>query len=85
MVEKFDPDYLAHGIEINLFHKTCDSEDPGAYDSIVSLLNEAYEVAKEVKPWLPVFPTYQIDHFVDSDEGGGLFRDRPHSLHRMGL
>jgi hypothetical protein len=69
MVRRFDPDFLTQGIEVNLFQSACDPTGPGAYDALVEVLNQAYDAAKEVKPWLPVFPSLQLDALLGSGAG----------------
>lgn len=54
MVDFFQPDYLTHGIEINLYLKAC----PDTYDSLVRLLNEVYDREKARQPSLPIFPSF---------------------------
>ncbi len=65
MVERFRPRYLTPGIEVNLFQASCDATDPGAYDALVGVLNDAYRVAKTADPELAVFPSFQIDFLAD--------------------
>jgi len=70
MVEAFDPAYLTIGIEVNLFQVACDGVDPGAYDALIDLCNEAYAAVKSTRPQLPVFPSIQIDALMEIAEGG---------------
>ncbi|MCB1035502.1 MAG: hypothetical protein KDD47_16890, partial [Acidobacteria bacterium] len=68
MVNRIHPAYLTPGIEVNLFQHSCDGTDPGAYDALIGVLNDAYQVAKSVDPELPVFPSLQIG-FLGGLEG----------------
>jgi len=54
MVEYFDPDFLTHGLEINIYDVAC----PDEYPSLLSLLNQAYDQEKAINPALPLFPTF---------------------------
>lgn len=54
MVDFFKPDYLTHGIEINMYDVACS----GDYDSLLALLNRVYDQEKEHDPELPIFATF---------------------------
>jgi len=77
MVQRFDPAYLTQGIEVNLFRRSCDGADPEAWDALVDLLNDAYAAAKEVKPWLPVFPSVELSSLSEVGDGGACFDAAP--------
>ncbi len=53
MTDYFNPDFLTHGIEINLYEEAC----PDEFDSLIDLLNQAYDQEKDINPSMPVFPT----------------------------
>lgn len=65
MVDKFDPEYFAYGIEVNMlgFH------DPEAFADYTILLGSVYPSLKSLYPDLPIFLTIQLEtynnHYVD--------------------
>ena len=58
MVDFFEPQWLTHGIEINLYDVFC----PEQYVSLIPLLNAVYDQEKALRPDLPIFPTLTVDH-----------------------
>ncbi len=54
MVDYFNPTYLTHGIEVNMYEMNC----PDQYDSLIGLLNEVYDREKALNSDLPVFATF---------------------------
>jgi hypothetical protein len=54
MVDYFQPEYLTHGIEINIYDLAC----PDDYDSVITLLNDVYDQGKAIDPSLPIFGTF---------------------------
>jgi len=54
MVDFFEPVYLTHGIEVNMYDISC----PNDYQSLIGLLNDVYDQEKGVDPNLPIFPTF---------------------------
>lgn len=77
MVDTFRPRYLTPAIEINLFQRACDEQDPGAYDALVALHNQAYDLARSIDPGLAIFPSLQIDWIIDRVEGGACREGDP--------
>lgn len=57
VVRNYEPDYLAVGVEINMYADR--SREPFA--DFVSLYQEAYVLAKGLKPDVKVFPTFQLE------------------------
>lgn len=91
MVDRFEPTWLNHAPEVNLF-AACGA---GPWASLVEVANETYEAVKADRPDLVVFPSFQVEHLrglpdeacFDGesrgacetrhlDEIGGLRRDR---------
>jgi hypothetical protein len=60
MIDRFAPDFIAIGIEVNLFDEQCSA----AWDALVVTLNAAYDAAKAKRPTAAVFPTIQLDHLL---------------------
>ena len=58
MVSLFSPRYLNFAVELNLFLEKCPAAGPG----LITLANDAYQVAKTRDPTLIAFPSFQIDH-----------------------
>ena len=61
MIEKFDPEYFAYGIEVNMlgYH------DPDAFEQYLVLVENVYGSLKESYPDLPVFLTIQLETFIN--------------------
>jgi hypothetical protein len=59
MVDKFDPEYLAYGIEVNMlgYH------DPAAFEDYLVFLASIYPSLKSLYPHLPIFLTIQLETF----------------------
>jgi len=66
MVDFFKPKYLTHGIEINMYKKSC----PDCYKSLISLLNKVYEQEKSRNPQLVIFPTFTASDLWSYGEQG---------------
>lgn len=62
MIEKFDPEYFAYGIEVNMlgYH------DPQAFEEFLVLAENTYNSLKEIFPDLPVFLTFQLETFIQN-------------------
>ncbi|MBI4613066.1 MAG: hypothetical protein HY720_05600 [Planctomycetes bacterium] len=54
IVERFHPDYLAYGIEVNLLAE----KNRDAYSRLGTMAREVYRTLKEERPDLPVFLTF---------------------------
>jgi len=70
MVGRFQPVFLNHAIEVNLFSLGCDPVDPDAFDSIMEVADAAYDAAKELRPGIVAFPSFQIDTMRDNQGEG---------------
>lgn len=57
IAEKYQPLYLALGIEINHYYE----HDPTGFDAFVSLYAETYEAVKAASPDTLVFPVFQYE------------------------
>jgi hypothetical protein len=59
MVDRFDPEYLAYGIEVNMlgYH------DPAAFEDYLVFLASVYPSLKSLYPHLPIFLTIQLETF----------------------
>ncbi len=57
VVSNYHPDYLALGVEINMFA----DRTQGQFESFISLYKEAYTLAKGLRPGMKVFPTFQLE------------------------
>ncbi len=64
MVDKFDPEYLAYGIEVNMlgYH------DPAAFEDYLVFLANIYPSLKSLYPHLPIFLTIQLETFNNNFE-----------------
>ncbi len=69
MVDYFEPVYLTHGIEMNMYDIAC----PDDYASLIGLLNEAYDQEKGLDPDLAVFPTLTVNDMWYHPEAQGCF------------
>ncbi|MGB5880724.1 MAG: hypothetical protein WBH85_11895 [Thermoanaerobaculia bacterium] len=58
MIERFQPDYMAYGIEVDLLALS----DPVAYQQFAVLAAAVYPALKAVYPDLPIFLTFTIPH-----------------------
>ena len=63
MIQKFHPDFMAYGIEVNILAKS----NPGAFEKFLVLAEQVYQVLKEENPQLPLFLTIQIDTFHENE------------------
>lgn len=61
VVSNYEPDYLALGVEINMF---ADRVAPAQFESYLSLYHEAYTLAKGLRPEMQVFPTFQLEDLL---------------------
>jgi len=66
MVDFFEPRFLNHLIEVNIFARSCPAP---AYDALMELANEVYGQEKERHPELIVFPSFMIGEYWGWDEG----------------
>lgn len=66
-VEKYKPDYIGLGIEINVLYE----KSPGDFDDFVSFYNEVYDTVKKTSPNTKVFTVFQLEKMKGLD--GGLF------------
>ncbi len=57
IVRNYQPDYLAVGVEINMYAER--ANEPFA--DFISLYQESYVLAKGLKPDVKVFPTFQLE------------------------
>lgn len=64
MVDKFEPEYFAYGIEVNMlgYH------DPDAFEEYLIFIENIYGSLKESYPELPVFLTIQLETFINHFE-----------------
>jgi len=58
MIERFQPDYMAYGIEVDLLALS----DPVAYQQFAVLAEAVYPALKAEYPDLPIFLTFTIPH-----------------------
>ncbi len=65
--EKYKPEYLGLGIEVNILYE----KSPSDFDSFVSLYNETYDAVKAVSPNTKVFTIFQLEKMKGLQ--GGLF------------
>lgn len=63
MIERFQPKYLAYGIEVNMLAHA----KPEIWNDYVSFCEQVYNELKHNHPELPVFLTFQIDYYGNSD------------------
>lgn len=62
MIDRFDPDYLAYGIEVNMLAMT----NPDAYEYFVSFVKQVYPLLKENHPNLPTFLSIQTEYYLNN-------------------
>jgi hypothetical protein len=67
--EKYQPKYLALGIEVNVLYEKSNSD----FDKFVTFYNEVYDAVKAVSPQTNVFPIFQLEKMKGLN--GGLFGD----------
>jgi hypothetical protein len=60
MIARFQPAYLAVGIEVNLYDENC----PSAWEGLVDVLDAAYDAAKTKQPAMVVFSTVENGHLL---------------------
>jgi len=60
MIDRFRPDYVAFGIEVNLFRQVAGA---APYTAYLTLADSVYADLKQSYPTLPVFQTLQADAF----------------------
>lgn len=73
MADRFDPAAVVLGIEVNVFDVRCRNVDSGAWDALVSVLNEARRAIRSAHPGAPVAPSIQVDDVIDVRENGECF------------
>ena len=66
MVDFFDPIFLTHGIEVDMYMDAC----PYEYNSLINLLNEVYDQEKAINPDLPIFPSFTAGGLWDYGDSG---------------
>jgi len=66
MVDFFDPPFVNHAIEMNMYDLNC----PAQYDSLIGLVNEVYEQEKFLAPARVIFPSFTIDHLWGFEDNG---------------
>lgn len=59
MIDRFDPDYFAYGIEANMVAHLA----PEKWSAFVTLASEVYQNLKAGHPTLPIFLTFQADTY----------------------
>ncbi|MBN2336800.1 hypothetical protein JXL21_14690 [Candidatus Bathyarchaeota archaeon] len=64
MVDKFNPDYLAYGIEVNMLA----TANPETFETYLLFLDEVYPALKSKHPDLPVFLTFQAEYYYQNLE-----------------
>jgi len=64
MIQKFHPDFMAYGIEVNILAKS----NPAAFEKFLVLAKQVYKTLKEENSQLPLFLTIQIDTFHENEE-----------------
>jgi hypothetical protein len=57
VVENYEPDYLALGVEMNSYQRA----NPQDFERFVQLYHEAYRAVKEIAAETLVFPTFQLE------------------------
>lgn len=65
--EKYHPQYLGLGIEVNILYE----KSPSDFDSFVSLYDETYDAVKAVSPNTKIFTVFQLEKMKGLN--GGLF------------
>ncbi len=64
MIERFDPDYMAYGIEVDILAQN----DAGAFDQFVKFAKRLYRKLKRKHPELPIFLTFTLGQPDDFDK-----------------
>lgn len=64
MIEQFNPEYLAYGIEVNMLA----TSNPEAFEKYMVFLEEVYPALKSKYPDLPVFLTFQTEYYYLNPE-----------------
>lgn len=59
MIYKFQPDYMAYGIEVNMLAE----KNPAQFEKYMKLLDFVYKTLKQENPNLPLFLTIQAESF----------------------
>lgn len=65
LVEIYEPDFLALGVEVNYYYL----EKLQEFESYITLYNELYSELKHDYPELPIFVTYQYEAAVGKQKG----------------
>ena len=65
--ERYKPEYLGLGIEVNILYE----KSPSDFDSFVSLYDETYDAVKAVSPNTKIFTVFQLERMKGLQ--GGLF------------
>jgi len=64
MIERFQPKYMAYGIEVNMLAET----NPEIWPDYVKFTEQVYNELKKNHPDLPVFLTFQIDFYYGNPD-----------------
>jgi hypothetical protein len=64
MIQKFEPKYMAYGIEVNMLADT----NPEIFPEYAQFTKQVYTALKEKHPELPIFLTFQIDYYYGNPE-----------------
>jgi len=65
--EKYEPKYLAFGIEVNMLYE----KSPADFDAFVDFYSEVYDAVKAKSPYTKVFTVFQLEK--TKGLSGGLF------------
>jgi len=65
--EKYQPAYMAFGIEVNILYE----KSPGDFDAFADLFSDVYDAVKAVSPDTKVFTVFQLEKLKGLS--GGLF------------
>ncbi len=64
MIREFKPDYFCYGVEVN----TLATSNPAGFRKYLVMTKEVYRVLKKENPNLPIFLSFQIDHYYKDEE-----------------
>jgi len=73
MVKALKPRFLDTGIEVNMFQVSCKNIDPGAYQALMRLLNDAYDRVKAIDSTVIVFPSMLVSDLMEVRPGGNCY------------
>jgi hypothetical protein len=66
MIEHFDPDYAAYGIEVNMLAEN----PPDRFEKYLEMTGAVYRALKQEYPDLPLFLTLQLESFIKDPRTG---------------